>query len=149
MKNLILRSRRPLIVLLELALVVLSNHIAFWLRFDGAIPAWARESELIMLPWLIAVRAVAFVPFKLYEGLWRYTGIWELRNIVAAVLSSSIAFYVLVWVRINLAGYPRSVFITDAIVLICMLTALRLARLYGIWFLDTELRKRALIFGAR
>ena len=30
-------------------------------------------------------------------------GMWELRNIVAAVLSSSIAFYVMVWVRLNLA----------------------------------------------
>ena len=104
MKNLILLCRRPLIVVLELALVALSNHLAFWLRFDGAVPPWALESELQMLPWLMGVRAVAFVPFRLYEGLWRYTGMWELRNIVAAVLSSSIAFYLLVSVRSSLAG---------------------------------------------
>jgi FlaA1/EpsC-like NDP-sugar epimerase len=147
--NLILACRRPLIVVLELGLVALSNHFAFWLRFDGAVPPWALESELRMLPWLVAVRAVAFVPFRLYEGLWRYTGIWELRNIVAAVVFSSIAFYLLVSLQSNLA-YPRSVYFTDAVLLICMLSGLRLSyRLYR----DTvpsgrRTQKRVLIFGA-
>ena len=34
-----LRWRRPIAVLLHLSLIAVSNYAAFWLRFDGDIPA--------------------------------------------------------------------------------------------------------------
>lgn len=39
------RYRRTAIVVFELALVVFSNYLAFWLRFDGDIPG-VSESPL-------------------------------------------------------------------------------------------------------
>ena len=79
------RWHRPLTITLHLALVVLANWLAFLLRFDGDLPALAWVAFWQMLPVLAAVRAFAFVAFRLYEGLWRYTSLYDLRAIAGAV----------------------------------------------------------------
>lgn len=144
----IVRFRRLLIAAIHLALVVLANYLAFWLRFDGDIPGQYRDAMLRMLPWLVAIRCLIFVPFRLYEGLWRYTSIWDLRNIIGGVFISTGVFYVLVHWCFGLTRYPRSVFIIDAILLVCLMGGIRLARrLYReLGFLERE--RRVLIYGA-
>jgi FlaA1/EpsC-like NDP-sugar epimerase len=148
MITIILKCRRLLIVVLHMALIVLANYFAFWLRFDGAIPNREAEVFVQMLPWLVTVRALIFIPFRLYEGLWRYAGIWDLRNIIAGVLSSAVIFYLLVHWGFNLPHYPRSIFITDALLLVCSMGGIRLTqRLYqGLSRVKGE--KRVLIYGA-
>src|SRR5437867_1270758 len=93
---LLLKYRRVVIVGVHLVLTGVSNYVAFWLRFDGAIPDDSWNLWLRLLPLLVLARGVAFIPFRLYEGLWRYTSIWDLRNLVAGVLTSSLVFYLLV-----------------------------------------------------
>jgi len=101
-----------------------------------------------MLPWLVIVRGFIFIPYRLYEGLWRYTGIWDLRSIISGVVSSSAGFYLLVHWGFGLQGYPRSVFIIDTLLLIFFMGGVRLVRrLYqGLGGLKHD--KRILIFGA-
>ena len=144
----ILRFRRPFVVALHLALIVLANYLAFWLRFDGEIPAQQEAVFRDMLPWLILLRGVSFVPFRLYEGLWRYTSIWDLRNIIGGVLISSVAFFVLVHWGIGLTGYPRSIFIIDAVLLMMFLGGVRLSRRIYREMGSSGRDKRMLIFGA-
>ena len=120
--------RRPLVITLQLGAAILSHHVAFWLRFDGDIPPAQTVMFIDMLPWLIVIRALSFIPFRLYEGLWRYAGLWDLRNIVGATLSGSVAFFVLVRWRFGLTGYPRSVFLIDSLVLILLLGGMRMLR---------------------
>ena len=116
----VLRYRRALVVGFHLVLIVAANYLAFWLRFDGDIPRREMALFVTMLPWLIALRGLTFIPFRLYEGLWKYTGIWDLRNIVAGVFSSTGLFAVALAIKGH-AGYPRSVFVVDSILLIFLM----------------------------
>lgn len=144
----LLKYRRLVVVMLHLGLIVAANFLAFELRFDGAIPEKNWDVFVAMLPWLVVLRGVTFIPFRFYEGLWRYTGIWDLRNIIAGVSVSTALFYSVVHWGFGLTGYPRSVFVIDSILLLFFLGGIRLARrIYrDLGHLDRE--KRILIYGA-
>lgn len=147
-RAIILKYRRAFIVTVDLGLITVANYLAFWLRFDGYIPAEQQSLFLQMLPWLVLIRGVTFSLFRLNEGLWRYTSIWDLQRIVSGVVTSTIAFYSLVHWGLGIPNYPRSIFIMDSILLVGFLVGVRLpARLFRekvLW----RRKKRVLIYGA-
>jgi FlaA1/EpsC-like NDP-sugar epimerase len=146
--SLVLRFRRVLSVAGQLLLVVLSNRLAFWLRFDGGSPAWALEAFWHALPWLIVIRALAFVPFRLYEGLWRYTSIYDLQALIGGVSLSTVAFAAFTLSPLGPAAYPRSIFVIDAMLLTLLLGGIRLTQRLLAEFGAASHGKRVLIFGA-
>jgi FlaA1/EpsC-like NDP-sugar epimerase len=101
-----------------------------------------------MLPWLIAIRALTFLPLRLYQGLWRYTGIWDLRNVIVGVVASTALFYVLVHWIFNMRGYPLSIFIIDTLLLIFLMGGSRLARRLYDGLGQIRGGRRVLIYGA-
>jgi FlaA1/EpsC-like NDP-sugar epimerase len=147
-RPLLLGYRRPIIVLLEMGLVALANYLAFWLRFDGEIPTSQAKLLVQMLPWLVAVRGLTFITFRLYEGLWCYTSLWDLRNIAAGVLTSTIIFYALIHWGLGIVAYPRSIFIVDAILLVFFLGGIRLTRRIYRGFGHLKRENRVLVYGA-
>ena len=135
-------------VLVDLLLTVAGNYFAFWLRFDGAIPAasWALWWETI--PLLVLLRGLTFIPFHLYDSVWQYVGLRDLRAIVASVTASSVLFCLLIRGVLGLRAYPRSVFLMDLVLVVFLMAAARVG-----WRLWREYRanartKRVLIFGA-
>ena len=122
-----LEHRRFIVVTVHLALVLLSPVLAFWLRYDGDIPAGQMELLVGLLPVLLVVRGTTFALFGLYQGLWRFTGIWDLRDIVVAVLVSSALILVATW-GLGVGGYPRSVALIDALLLTTLMVGIRLTR---------------------
>lgn len=144
----LLRFRRPLIVLTHLALVALANYLAFRLRFDGAIPDWAMGLFVQTLPLLAAIRMLIFVPFRLYQGMWQYTSIWDFKNIIASSVLGIAVFYCAVEWGIGLERYPGSIYVLDTILLIGLMVAIRLSRrLYRDATHHTS-ETRVLIYGA-
>ncbi|MPY86453.1 MAG: SDR family NAD(P)-dependent oxidoreductase [Luteitalea sp.] len=139
---------RPLSVLLHLGAIVLANYAAFWLRFDGAIPEVYYGYWIRFLPYLIAIRAFVFVPMRMFEGLWRYTSLWDLRNIILAVASSSVLFYLLVHQVMAVRAYPRSIFLLDMLLLVCIMTGMRLSRRVYRELRYVPKEHRVLIYGA-
>jgi FlaA1/EpsC-like NDP-sugar epimerase len=157
----ILSFRRFFIVAVHLLAVVVANFAAFLLRFEGLIPEREWFLFLYTLPLLLLVRAICFLPFRLYQGLWRYSGIWDLWNIVVCTaVSTGVFFLVLesfhgiahpltdILGNFGLTIYPRSVFIIDSILLVFMLGGLRLARRLHREFGRLEQGKRILVYGA-
>ena len=136
-----------LLVSTQIALVLAAQYLAFLVRFDGAIPQPYVQLYERGLVWLLVTRGVIFLPFHLYGSFWRYTGIWDLRNIIAAVIASSFVFTLISGVGLGLY-YPRSVLIIDSVFLICLLGGLRLAlRMFVEWRREGG-QKRVLIYGA-
>src|SRR5262249_26996235 len=101
-----------------------------------------------MVVWLVLIRGTTFIPFRLYQGLWRYTGIWDLRNIIAAVSMSTACFWGLVYWGFGATGYPRSIFIVDSLLLIFFMGGIRLARRLYQGVITMSPHKRLLIYGA-
>jgi FlaA1/EpsC-like NDP-sugar epimerase len=148
LKPFVLKYRRVLIIFLHLVLVVLANYLAFWLRFDGVLPQPELELFAQMLPWVVVIRGLIFFPFRLYEGLWRYTSTWDLRNIVAGVFTSTAAFYILSHWVFGVMNYPRSIFIIDTMLLIFFIGGIRLTRRIYRDMRQRTRDKRVLIYGA-
>ncbi len=124
--HLILRWRRPVVVLLDFCLIVAANYIAFWLRFDGAIPETETQLFLTALPWVLLIRGAGFALFGLNQGLWRYTSLWDLKNILGGVCLSSVVLAAIVYGAMGLSGYPRSILAIDSLLLIGFVTGVRL-----------------------
>jgi FlaA1/EpsC-like NDP-sugar epimerase len=101
-----------------------------------------------MLPWLVLIRGLAFFAFRLNEGLWRYTSIWDLQRIISGVFTSTVAFYVWVHWMLALTDYPRSIFITDSMLLIGFVTGVRLPRRLMREKLLYRQKKTVLVVGA-
>lgn len=135
------------LVSVQIVLVLLAQYLAFLTRFDGAIPSQYMNMYQHGLVWLIVTRGVIFLPFHLYGSFWRYAGIWDLRNIIVAVVASSLVFTLIASVALGV-HYPRSVLIIDGVFLICMLGGLRLVLRMSTEWRRRDGQKRVLIYGA-
>ena len=144
----LLRFRRPLVVVIHLVLIGLANYLAFWLRFDGAIPDWAMDLFVQTLPILVVIRMLMFVPFRLYQGMWQYTSIWDFKNIIASSVLGVGGFYCAVRWGVGLESYPKSIYILDTVLLIGLLGGARLGRRVYREFESEDRGIRVLIYGA-
>jgi FlaA1/EpsC-like NDP-sugar epimerase len=145
----LLRFRRVPIVLVQLALVAVANYAAFLLRFDGHLPDQAWRAFEQGLPVLLVLRGAAFLPFRLYEGLWRYTSLYDLGMLAGGIASSSAAF--LIWTALPWApeSYPGSIVFVDATIALLLLGGIRLTRRLasGLWT-GERAGDRVFVYGA-
>jgi FlaA1/EpsC-like NDP-sugar epimerase len=143
------------ILVIDLLICAFSLTLAFFLRFNfKSIP----PEDLKNLPYdyvlVLSVRLIAFVMYKTYKGVVRYTGSKDATRIFAIILMSSFVLYVInIFTRQILLGYyiiPHSVIIIDALVTIFIMISSRLA-IKAIYFENKNPEKQktqVIIYGA-
>jgi FlaA1/EpsC-like NDP-sugar epimerase len=146
--------RRLGLPLADVLIVAASISLAFFLRFDAAIPS----RFLDLLWWSIGLAVVlkigAFVPFRLYRFSWRHVGIRELISVAVACSVGSAALaasILLLRGRLGFEAFPRSVLIIDAAICFIAIAGIRLSgRLARVGSIGISHREgqRVLIVGA-
>lgn len=151
LKEIILRSRRLIIIAIHLALVISAYILAFYLRLDFKVDSSYWQIIFKTLPILVFIKMAVFAYFDLYSGLWRYAGIDDIWRILKANILSTLCFFVSVFLIHTFIGFPRSVFVLDFILSFGFIAGIRFVnRLVREKFIPENKanRKKALIVGA-
>jgi FlaA1/EpsC-like NDP-sugar epimerase len=106
----LIRHRRPLIVLLHLVLIPLGYFVTYVLRFGLPIPPDYLAVMWQTLPILIVFTMIAFGVFGLFQGWWRHVGMQDLIDLVKAISVSSVAFLSFLFLTGDLDQLPRSIY---------------------------------------
>jgi UDP-GlcNAc:undecaprenyl-phosphate GlcNAc-1-phosphate transferase len=146
-------KRRIFEVLSDFMLIIVAYYCAFLLRFDGELlePHWTKFRTSV--PIVIVVQLGVFLAAGLYQGLWRYTSLSDMRRFVLssllAVGGSVIAVYALFR---GFFGFSRAMFIIDGMLLFLGVSGSRISfRLIRNWLVERltgRSGKRVLIYGA-
>jgi UDP-GlcNAc:undecaprenyl-phosphate/decaprenyl-phosphate GlcNAc-1-phosphate transferase len=152
LRTFVANPRRLVESLVDFALITASFAIAYYLRLQGGGGSYQRHIFLVSLAVLLAVRYLAFIPFGLYRGVWRYAGARDAASIVGAVVVSEVVAYLILDATQVWGPFPRSIFIIDALVCTVLIGASRFwerAFVRGVASLTGRSdRRRTLIVGA-
>ncbi|MCX5871350.1 MAG: nucleoside-diphosphate sugar epimerase/dehydratase [Deltaproteobacteria bacterium] len=116
-----------IMVVTDVLFIMLAYVLAHYLRFEALRNSHDPLSYLFVLPVILGVKLPVFYVLGLYNGMWRYTGLRDLQNIIKAVLLSS-AIIVSIMLFVNrFQGFSRSVFIMDAILTLLFISGSRVS----------------------
>jgi UDP-GlcNAc:undecaprenyl-phosphate GlcNAc-1-phosphate transferase len=125
LRTFVANPRRLVESLVDFAVISASFTVAYYVRLQGGGSAYQRHIFLVSLVVVLAVRYLAFIPFGLYRGVWRYAGARDAASIVGAVVLSEVVAYLVLDATQVWGPFPRSVFVIDAIVCTVLIGASR------------------------
>lgn len=114
-----------LVIIADTILILASITSAYLIRFEFDIPSFFLSALFKVFPWVVVLKLTAFYIFSLYRGMWRYTSIVDLLNIVKAASMASLVLISIVLFKTRFEGYPRSVFIIDWFLTIVLISGFR------------------------
>ena len=115
-----------IIFVVDVLLLTAALYDAFLIRFEFTIPPFYMDLFIRMLPYVIVTKIGCLYFFDLYRGMWRYTSISDLLNIIKAATVSSLLITIFIAFKMRFIGYPRSVFIIDWFLTILFIAGFRL-----------------------
>lgn len=114
-----LTQRRIILLIWDAIALLLSSYLSLFLRFDGRIDSmYLNNMGHIAVPLLICGILVFYV-FKLYNSLWRFASVSELKNILLACIVNSLIYAGICMFMNN--GMPRSSYVIFFLVLIVLI----------------------------
>ena len=93
--------------------VAASFMVAFLLRFDFVFPPEYADEVLRWVIPIIGIKLVTFAAFNFYKGMFRYTSLWDISNIVKGNILSTLFIIILFGFIHGFTGFPRSIFLLD------------------------------------
>lgn len=126
MKNILRNKHLYYMVLIDGLLVAAAYLLAYYLRFDMAIPGneWLNIRQTFL--YALGIKLGSFFAFGLYRGMWRYTGLVDLRRVVVAVTFASMALILLIAYQYRFYGFPRSVYVIDWVLTLLFIGGVRI-----------------------
>ncbi len=115
-------------VLAQGAALAAAYALALEIRFDGAPPVHEQARWLRALPLFVSVQMLWLYPFRLFHGVWRYSGLRDLLSIGTAVTLGSASAWLVTLMLPALTGFSRGVITVDALLAVGFLAGMRLAR---------------------
>ncbi len=111
--KLIVSRNLYIILAADTLLLCLSFFGAHLIRFDFSIPGHIGAHLWQLAPWVIGIKLVCFYFFNLYQGMWRYTGLSDLFNVVKAMTLAMVITIALILYMNRFQGVSRSVLVID------------------------------------
>ena len=128
MKRSFYSPKKLLLLAYDMLLSTGSMIAAALIRFDGVIPP---ELETLFiqqfLPIAISIRGITFVYFGLYSGLWRYSSVKGLVQIIKAISISSLIIFLMSFLTNINENMPQSILAIDFFILMSLISLARLA----------------------
>ena len=120
-----------IVVAADLLLLTGALYAANLIRFDFNVPPYFLASFYRMLPYVLIAKITCFYYFDLYRGMWRYTSIADLINIIKAVSVSTLLIFCFFLLKYRFVGFSRSIFLIDWCLTILFVSGFRLVvRIY-------------------
>ncbi len=126
-----LQSKLLIVILIDTLCVIAAHISAYGFRFDWDPPQSMLTLMYQALPLLFSLKIVTFYQFGLYRGMYRYTSMIDLINILKAVIVSSVIIIIIIIYSNQFVGLSRSVFILDGIFTFILLAGNRVAIRYA------------------
>jgi len=138
-----IRRRRRLVALLStIGVTIAAYAAAYAVRFDFQWPVLYTSTFLATLFWLVALRVIMSILFKINRHRWRYSGIRYIIDIALACGFSSLLFFLLVGQFPLDPIVPRSVILLELIFASYALGALRIGyRVISEWGLRRKVTR--------
>ncbi len=119
----LLRYRSWFIGIFQAWLVICSLILAWLLRFDFTLPY--RLVLLSAIPVLVLSRLATMAYVGLLRGWWRYAGIRDGIDILRAVGTGSILFWVVMRLILRATAFPRAIYVLEPLLTAALLSGVR------------------------
>ena len=130
------------ILAIDILLLTGSLYAAYLVRFDFIIDGKDLQTFKRILPFILIIKIGCFYFFDLYRGMWRYTSIADLINIIKTSTIATLIIISIILFKTRFEGFARSVFVIDWCFTILFISAFRLSvRLYFEYFGNDEFWK--------
>ena len=135
----LLRKNIWALLLVDALVIAISLFGAYLLRFDFSIPSSIFPNAYYFLAVLLFSKITANIVFEVYRGLWRYTSLRDLTNIIKASSAGTVLSAALSLMVLGFFALPRSIFVIDYILSSVGFISTRAAvRIYSNRFLNKK-----------
>jgi len=157
----ILRKNIWLFLSTDIFIIGASLYLSYALRFDFAIPSHYFNDLGYVFIILLFSKISSFLFFKLYQGMWRFTSISDLINVLKSTFIASLFSISVILLVLGSNAVPRTVLLIDYMLTTIGIAAVRASvRIYSTKFvvgngknkqknkLTSKIKTRLLLLGA-